>query len=908
MESNARGDAVGSVSSSPPDPPEEIFEMSPYPSSSHRKYKSQTSGSSSNGNNLHTIYNDNHLDEFEIEGLIMSSHVGSNKSLGPSSQRRTTIVHKIYAYCSPLIAICYIPWSTRNRSRSTTIALLFVAFICMILLTENDVSAWHRSFFSRTNSKSGRGNTNDPFTKLTSDQRTSLLQEIYGSWTFFDGGAEDRPTEPYMTIENAGNPYLDLPEDKFPLESWQADAVYANHFLDAAEKLVKRGQQAIFSTYHGYGLSDVHVTTIMNGEEEEEEKVDYTLEEQDARSSLRRTMFHIEEIDLDTVTSTSELQSAAPSWEEKGGWTTQRSFDGLERRIIHAIMTESNFTVVVTGSWQSMGYGGNHAFQSMAGVFESLVKGLFDKLGVNLVVRAIGLPPLNGESNIDGGKSTLLHTMGWSSIYGSDVDMVVWDDYNINDDDDSDLDEISKQMFDLFARQALLSGTTNLPFIWGGEFEVLRNLHQYADADVGQLGNGIVGVPETTSEKEAYNLPWAARYLKCPESMQSTCDKEDHQFESQCWVDRSDVTPPTSQLDHIPILPQAIGWRMQQLKGYSLAYVFLTATLDALLKFSEITISQGFPLADEHWHMGEYIQNVQEKVKTLDESVAPHCFQLLEMMDLPKRLCQHRMHGRAEYTPRANPSETSVRSILDDATVQVDPKTIPQLLYEGDDVDNPIRSIPEGEVDAYELFDLQGKRRRLLNDRNDVYSANPTHNATIEIDTYYSNNANARYSQRRRMDEVTPGEGWQLLHSYGDGCDGSLSSSNTCGRVSSNNCLLEGHQGSRGGIWGNETTGWLVFQPITIKNRYIALNLDIGKQNELPDSFVFEYSVDGVITTLDKTQFMEKLKQPVPGANLLTLYDTSTETPNVKIAVRVKGCDEDEVENCRFAVTHVYWS
>ena len=86
------------------------------------------------------------------------------------------------------------------------------------------------------------------------------------------------------------------------------------------------------------------------------------------------------------------------------------------------------------------------------------------------------------------------------------------------------------------------------------------------------------------------------------------------------------------------------------------------------------------------------------------------------------------------------------------------------------------------------------------------------------------------------------------------------------------------------------------------------MNLDIGKQNELPDSFVFEYSVDGVITTLDKTQFMEKLKQPVPGANLLTLYDTSTETPNVKIAVRVKGCDEDEVENCQFAVTHVYWS
>lgn len=54
---------------------------------------------------------------------------------------------------------------------------------------------------------------------------------------------------------------------------------------------------------------------------------------------------------------------------------------------------------------------------------------------MNLVVRAIGLPPLSHLSAeeqtelIDGGKSTLLHTLGWSSIYGSDVDMVVWDDH-----------------------------------------------------------------------------------------------------------------------------------------------------------------------------------------------------------------------------------------------------------------------------------------------------------------------------------------------------------------------------------------------------------------------------------------------------------------------------------------------
>mmetsp|Transcript_24184 Transcript_24184/g.51823 ORF Transcript_24184/g.51823 Transcript_24184/m.51823 type:complete len:436 (+) Transcript_24184:252-1559(+) len=435
-----------------------------------------------------------------------------------------------------------------------------------------------------------------------------------------------------------------------------------------------------------------------------------------------------------------------------------------------------------------MGYGGNHAWQSMAGVFEILLKGIFDKMGLNLVVRAIGLPPLNGLSTEDlaallnGGRSTLIHTLGWSSIYGSDVDMVVWDDYAAIDDGDGSstyhLDELSTQLFDLFARQALLSGTTSLPSIWGGDFDVLRNLHEHADVDVGQLGNGLLGVPETTNKKTAYNLPWAARYINCSKVMQDTCQKEEYHFESKCWIDRSDVVPPTPQLDHIPVIASAIGWRMQQLKGFTLAYNFLLAALDALNKWSEITISEGFPLADEHWHMGEYIKNVQEKVKALDEASAPHCFRLQEKINLPKRLCQHKMKGRTEFTPRANPMNTSIRALLDPTQV---PKTKPQLLYKGDDVQNPMSKIPRGEVDALEISELQGKRRlrqRLLRARN------ATSIDRVENHDIYNNFMPQR---RRRTIATKPGECCQLLRSYGDGCDGSLSSSSASGRLSSSN-------------------------------------------------------------------------------------------------------------------------
>ena len=869
---------------------------------------------------MSSLYRDDtYLDQFELEGLVSptTSNVGTKRSVLPSysshphplSPRRiiptnNDIYQYIHKHTSQILTLCSIAWQPKYRSKST-IALLFIAFTCMIIFTENDVIAWHESFFSKTYTRRNGGSKNDPLAKLTTDQRTTLLKQIYGSWTFFDGSAEDRPTTPYLTVEN-GNIYLDLPEDKFPLESWQADAVYANHFLDAAEKLCKRGQQAIFTTYHGYGLSNVH-TVKNNNDDGEENSVEYIMEDVDKRSSLRRQMFHIEEIDLDIIKTSKELYEKVPKWDKMGGWTTQRSFDGLERRIKHAIMTKSNFTVVITGNWQSMGYGGNHAFQSMGGVFETLLRGMFDKLGINLVVTSIGLPPLEDISLDEqmelqeGGRSTLLHTLGWSSIYGSDVDMVVWDDYSpIHDDGGEkshDLDELSKQIFDLFARQALLSGTTNVPFLWGGDFEVLRNLHNHADVDVGQLGNGLAGVPESTSQKIVSDLPWAAQYLNCPTNMHKECEKEEHQFESKCWIDRSDVTPSTSQLDHIPILPTATGWRMQQLKGYTLAYVLITATLDALLEFSEVTISQGFPLADEHWHMGEYIKNIQYKVKSLDESAAPHCFQIQEKLSLPKRLCRHRMSGRTEYTPRANPKETSIRSILhldhDIAT--------PQIVYEGDDVENPIR-LPNGEVDAVELLDLEGKRRRLSRSANgDVMMA--THNSTTRV----VDNVQSRRNERR-TEEISPGKGWQLKHSYGDDCDGSFSSSTSCGRISSNNCLLEGHQGSRGGIWGNESTGWLVLQSITTENGYIAMNLEIGGQH-LPESFTFEYAIDGTITKLDKSQLVEKLIQPVPGVSLLTVYDDekSTEEKDIAVSIRVAGCSNDS-EDCQFALTHVYWS
>ncbi|KAL3797297.1 hypothetical protein ACHAWO_009070 [Cyclotella atomus] len=827
---------------------------------------------------------DNQVDEFEMEGLMMTSMTNGVRRSFIGAGRNSSSSRRVST--AAIIAMCTSAWEPRNRARSS-IALLFVTLLLLIMLTRNNSSAWHKVHLSEKDNKS-KPQINDPLAQLTLEQRHKLLTRIYGYWGFYDGDAENRPQEPYMTVEQAGA-YLDMKGDDFPEDSWQVDAVYVNHFLDAATKLVRRGQEAIFATYNGHGIVNVSV-------EELDGDVYGEVENPDARSAKRLDMFHLYEVDLSTVTNAKELDESSPSWQHKGGWTTSRSMDGLERRLLHAMMTNSNFTVVVTGSWQSMGYGGNHGWQSMAGVLDHLLSGVFEKLGMNLIVRAIGLPPKPGISTkeqvevLRGGRSTLESSLGWSSIYGSDVDMVVWDDYSSISDDE--LDDTAKELFDFFARQALLSGPTNTPFIWGGPFEVLRNLHELADADVGQLGNAMSGIPSTTSDRIASTLPWASQYLNCPHEMQNTCQADAIRFMSQCWSDTMN-SPSETQSKAIPVLPTAIGWRIHQLKGYTLGYNLLAAILDALNVWSEKTIYEGHPLADENWHIEEHVKNIQRKVLTLTQQHAPHCYKLHDKMQLPVRLCNQKLQGRTEFTPRANPSDTSLHGIVVPSPKGNTPSYELQTVFEGVAFENPVATLPSYAVDALEIIEL-GKHAK-----SQLQSTQPQ---------------SRRLNQRQLA--IDAGEGWTIINSFPENdCNGSYSPTTSCGRVSTSTCLMEGHHGSIGYVSGDEATGWLSMMVPSISSGYVAVNVKIGDVKDqtasfdsLPDSFAFQYAIDeSNISVLDKSQFIEKL-QVFNGLGLISILDDTKKTSDkpVKISVRVVGgCPEND---CRLNVSHLYWA
>lgn len=154
------------------------------------------------------------------------------------------------------------------------------------------------------------------------------LAKQWGKWSFWDGDEDERPLEDYMSKY----PNKDIPGDDFPDDAWQADAVFVNHYLDAADKLVFRAMEAIYAEY-GHPKDNLLPHEL---------------------AQRNKNVFHWETIDI--------KDGPPAEFEKKGhrayaGWTTRRSRDGLVRRLLHAMMTSDTFTVVTGGHSVAAGSG-----------------------------------------------------------------------------------------------------------------------------------------------------------------------------------------------------------------------------------------------------------------------------------------------------------------------------------------------------------------------------------------------------------------------------------------------------------------------------------------------------------------------------------------------------------------------
>ena len=201
-------------------------------------------------------------------------------------------------------------------------------------------------------------------------------------------------------------------------------------------------------------------------------------------------------------------------------------------------------------------------------------------------------------------------------------------------------------------------------------------------------------------------------------------------------------------------------------------------------------------------------------------------------------------------------------------------------------------------------------------------------------------------------DDISLGSGWELIEEKPGDCDGTYNS--ICSRHYLDPCPMYGHHDSRGAIVGDEKSGWLVLnipkieeglliaklgaqpasKPKSKKRRSLlrefqaAFELSIEAEDTaewdyvdeighhsyrrlgmvgLPDTFQFDYAIDGKVTTLNKEQFIDKIHAVQRVVAILVLIDDPNygAKENVEVGIRIRGCGEAD---CSLQLTHIYWA
>jgi hypothetical protein len=302
------------------------------------------------------------------------------------------------------------------------------------------------------------------------------------------------------------------------------------------------------------------------------------------------------------------------------------------------------------------------------------------------------------------------------------------------------------------------------------------------------------------------------------------------------------------------------------------------------------------------------------------------------------------------YTPRANPSETSLLNLVKAAPNNYKPFQNFKPLYDGPDVLTTCDAVRSGEADPYAV----ASNRRIL-------SENAMQPSRDEVDDY----SVAISGSRHLSEAIVPGRGWQHMEEYPGECDGSYYTH--CARHYLDSCPMLGHHDSRGYIAGNEFSGWLVLNIPRVEKGIIILKLytwlgrrenhmtiewtSVNNERRLqedvsgsvastllvenhssmpddealndrdwilghrhlkadpvvfPDTFEFDYAINGKVITLTKDAFFAKVSNVQRVVQDLTVLDDPTFGPqdNVEVAIRLRGCG---VAN-NIGVTHVYWA
>lgn len=358
--------------------------------------------------------------------------------------------------------------------------------------------------------------------------------------------------------------------------------------------------------------------------------------------------------------------------------------------------------------------------------------------------------------------------------------------------------------------------------------------------------------------------------------------------------------------------------------GRKIALIFLHALEEAVDLWQENTVTIGqFPLDDQFWHVTEHYAKIRKE--TQDSLASSICMTDTTLHESLKKVCSVPMRGRTEFTGRANPNQTALRTIIRPTADGYVPTNDKKVVY-----DKPItieeQLIPKGEVDVRAIvgaggFDDEAHRR--------PSSEVPEPTPGVVPDT---RRGRTNLRSLGPTGKIIPGKGWELQPSVPAGyCDGSTDY-HSCKRDATNECLAYDHHDTRTGVFGDSMSGWIVFDIDNVVEGFVVVKFETwhkGKEvqrtrnwktvngerrilnvEHWADDLELDFAVDGVITTYNTEMLQEKVIHAQRVVELMVLYDKKPKNPkDMEIAIRVRCGEESQKKHlCNINISHLYWA
>ncbi|CAB9523228.1 expressed unknown protein [Seminavis robusta] len=706
--------------------------------------------------------------------------------------------------------------------------------------------------------------------------------------------------------------YRDVPLSDFPDEAWQKDRNYMVSFIDQAMALVEAVKEGIMQEYNHPNPDDEekHSFAPIIG--------DHEFIEGEARDKNTKT----------------KLKGVA--------FLPQQSWDGLVRKLLHAMITTDHFYVVVVGKDNT--YRANNFAQTQIMQFNYIMEPVFNKLGMTLISRHMGMAA-----------SPIVGALGGADIYG-ETD-VLWHVQGHTEEE-------KPGEFDLLQKQTVMSGE-RVPVIFSPSWEELVQGSK-GKAWVGNIQPGYEICEKTTMEV----LPTAPACHGVHCDTQAWESGKCHVYDSVCWELRNDFTPPDQHEDVGDKDQKFAGFRQHQLEGRKMTLLFLHA-LSAALSTWQDQLKQDrtpLPLDAKLWHVGDTYEDIRKTVMSLDRTpgevaTVPLCEQLLK--DLDPRICHIPMHARTEWTPRVIPKTHRLLGIVnnlidgpDDGDIYDGPDLVPLAwqvptsiidvhmiaiasngteqedddglfydddgFYGGDDFLNR-KLAPNGEKNSRSSAGKKEKReeRRLKKHPNNPKPAppppppekvatpapEPATNPPTEPPTAPPTAPPPSIDPLTgKTMIVTEGSGWTVQNVPSGFCDGSAQS--RCNRHANNLCLLANHNFYPGTIVGTPRNNWLTMRVSDVKHGIILARLEFGA--DLPSDFMFDFAIGDQLTSVPLADLNSFSREIVSDLRIYPLLldkdrtmDGSVDGVDYEVAIRIRSAINP---NCTVGVSHIYFA